>query len=141
MPRTIRTAALLLTLPLLIASCRLYEHARRSMVHAIVTRSISALRPLPQSTYRPAPLTETITVTAKAPLVDEVPPAVARPLPIARTLASIGDAPGVNVCPLTARSLDILRLAELVRAKAELAHCRIEIEKDHHVIIIESSSL
>ena len=135
MPRTIRTIALLLTLPLLIASCRLYEHARRSMVHAIVTRSISALQPLPQSTYRPAPLTETITVTAKAPVDDEVQPL---PLPVARTLASIGDAPGVTVCP---RTLATLRLAELARAKAELVRCRIEIETDHRVIVIDSSSL
>ena len=138
MPKTIRTAALLLTL-MAVAGCRLYDHARHVAVHAIVSRSIGALQPLTQSTYRPAPLHETITVTAKAPEVAEIDPEP-EALPVARSLASVGDGPGVRTCT---RPLPLLRFADLVRARAEqeLVRCRITIDAEQHVIVIDSSSL
>jgi len=132
MPKTIRIAALLLTL-MVIAGCRFYEHARNAAVHAIVSRSIGALQPLTQSSYRPAPLHETITVTAKAPEVAEMEPEP-EALPVTRSLASIGDGPGVRTCPRP-------RLAELARAPEEIVRCRITIEGTRGVIVIDTSSL
>src|SRR5260370_33953626 len=136
MPKTIRTAALLLTL-IAIAGCRLYDHARHAAVHAIVSGSIGALQPLSQSSYRPAPLHETITVTAKAPEVVEMEPEP-QALPVARSLASIGDGPGVRTCP---RPLALSRLAELARVQEEVIRCRITIEAPRGVIVIDTSSL
>jgi len=137
MPKTIRTAALLLTL-MVIAGCRLYDHARHAAVQAIVSRSFGALQPLTQSTYRPAPLHETITVTAKAPEVAAIEPEP-EALPVTRSLASVGDGPGVRPCT---RPLPLLRFAQLARAEQELVRCRITIDAaGQRVIVIDTSSL
>ena len=135
MPKTIRTAALLLTL-IAIDGCRLYDHARHAALRAIVNRSIGALQPLAQNTVRPAPLHESITVTAKAPVVAEIDPEP-EPLPVARSLASIGDAPGVRTCP---RAVAPVRAARIVAPSQEVVRCRVTLE-GARVIVIETSSL
>jgi hypothetical protein len=132
MPKTIRTAALVLTL-MAVAGCRLYDHARHVAVHAIVSRSMGALQPLTQSTYRPAPLHETITVTAKAPVVAEIDPAP-EALPVARSLASVGDGPGVRMC-----TRPLPRFADLVRIQQEIIRCRITIDAGREIVIDTSS--
>lgn len=136
MSKTIRFAVLLL-IPLAIAGCRLYEHARHAAVHALVMRGVQAMKPLAQSTYRPAPLHETITVTAKAPEVAEVEPDPA-PLPVVRSLASIGAAPGVNLCT---RPIPTLRLAQFPELPKEIVRCRVTIDTGRRVIVIDTSSL
>jgi hypothetical protein len=138
MPKTIRTAAILLIV-MAIAGCRIYDHARRAAVHAMVTRGVGALQPLAQSSYRPAPLHETITVTAKAPEVAEIAPdPEPEALPVARSLASLGNAPGVRLCT---QPLPPVRFARVkLPTPKEVVRCRVTIE-GAKVIVVETSSL
>lgn len=139
MPKTIRTAAILLIL-MAIAGCRIYDHARRAAVHAIVTRGVGTLQPLTQSSWRPAPLHETITVTAKAPEVAAIEPdPEPEALPVARSLASLGNGAGVRTCTQPLPPIRFARV-KVPSTPKEVVRCRVTIE-GAHVIVVETSSL